>query len=104
MIRIHQSLFSPHPGAAQAQTAQRQPSADHAVLPAADRELARTREYDTKAFRVLSNVSPRMKPNTGFRVGSIDKTLGSIKWVLVTIALATIANVFSQPILAWFNL
>ena len=39
MIRIHQSLFSPHPGAAQARAAtatteglaQRQPSADHAV-------------------------------------------------------------------------
>ena len=41
-----------------------------------------------------------MKP----KVESIDKTLGSIKWVLVTIALAIIANIFSQPILAWLNL
>ena len=41
-----------------------------------------------------------MKP----KVESIDNTLNSIKWVLVTIALAMIANIFSQPILAWLNL
>ncbi|MGK7892792.1 MAG: hypothetical protein AB4372_03865 [Xenococcus sp. (in: cyanobacteria)] len=38
------------------------------------------------------------------KVESIDKTLSSIKWVLITIALAMIANIFSQPILAWLNL
>ena len=37
------------------------------------------------------------------KVESIDKTLGSIKWILVTIALAIVANIFSQPILALFE-
>ncbi len=32
------------------------------------------------------------------KVESIDNTLGAIKWILVTIALAIIANIFSQPI------
>ena len=32
------------------------------------------------------------------KVESIDSTLGVIKWILVTIALAIIANIFSQPI------
>lgn len=35
-----------------------------------------------------------MKP----KVESIDKALGSIKWILVTIGLAIVANIFSQPI------
>ena len=49
----------------------------------------------------------QLKENVGYmkpKVESIDNTLNSIKWVLVTIALAMIANVFSQPILAWLNL
>ncbi|HEY9770184.1 MAG TPA: hypothetical protein V6C71_17125 [Coleofasciculaceae cyanobacterium] len=38
------------------------------------------------------------------KVESIDRTLGSIKWILVTIALAIVANIFSQPITSWlFN-
>ena len=37
------------------------------------------------------------------KVENIDKTLGSIKWILVTIALAIVANIFSQPILALFE-
>ena len=35
------------------------------------------------------------------KVESIDKTLGVIKWILVTIALAIVANIFSQPIPDW---
>lgn len=35
------------------------------------------------------------------KVESIDKTLGVIKWVLVTIALSITANIFSEPINAW---
>ena len=35
------------------------------------------------------------------KVDSIDKTLGVIKWVLVTIALSITANIFSEPINAW---
>ena len=35
------------------------------------------------------------------KVESIDKTLGAIKWVLVTIGLAIVANIFSQPIVSW---
>lgn len=38
-----------------------------------------------------------MKP----KVESIDQTLGVIKWILVTISLAIVANIFSQPILDW---
>ena len=48
----------------------------------------------------------QLKQDVGYikpKVESIDKTLGSIKWVLVTIALAIIANIFSQPILAWLS-
>ncbi len=38
------------------------------------------------------------------KVESIDRTLGTIKWILVTIALAIVANIFSQPITSWlFN-
>ncbi len=38
------------------------------------------------------------------KVESIDNTLGTIKWILVTIALAIVANIFSQPITSWlFN-
>ena len=38
------------------------------------------------------------------KVESIDRTLGSVKWILVTIALAIVANIFSQPITSWlFN-
>lgn len=32
------------------------------------------------------------------KIESIDKTLGSIKWIIATIGLAIIANIFSQPI------
>lgn len=35
------------------------------------------------------------------KVDSIDKTLGIIKWVLVTIALSITTNIFSEPINAW---
>lgn len=35
------------------------------------------------------------------KVDSIDKTLGIIKWVLVTIALSITANIFGEPINAW---
>ena len=35
------------------------------------------------------------------KIESIDKTLGVIKWVLVTIGLAIVANIFSQPINNW---
>lgn len=35
------------------------------------------------------------------KVDSIDKTLGVIKWVLVTMALSITANIFSEPINAW---
>ena len=48
----------------------------------------------------------QLKQDVGYikpKIESIDKTLGSIKWVLVTIALAIIANIFSQPILAWLS-
>ena len=38
------------------------------------------------------------------KVENIDNTLGTIKWILVTIALAIVANIFSQPITSWlFN-
>ena len=38
------------------------------------------------------------------KVENIDRTLGPIKWILVTIALAIVANIFSQPITSWlFN-
>ena len=38
------------------------------------------------------------------KVESIDRTLGTVKWILVTIALAIVANIFSQPINSWlFN-
>ena len=38
------------------------------------------------------------------KVESIDGTLGTIKWILVMIALAIVANIFSQPITSWlFN-
>ena len=38
------------------------------------------------------------------KVESIDRTLGTVKWILVTIALAIVANIFSQPITSWlFN-
>ena len=35
------------------------------------------------------------------KVESIDKTLGVIKWILVTIALSITANIFSAPINSW---
>ena len=35
------------------------------------------------------------------KVESIDRTLGTVKWILVTIALAIVANIFSQPITSW---
>ena len=35
------------------------------------------------------------------KVESIDRTLGTIQWILVTIALAIVANIFSQPITSW---
>ncbi|VEP18042.1 conserved hypothetical protein [Hyella patelloides LEGE 07179] len=35
------------------------------------------------------------------KVENIDKTLGVIKWILVTIALSIIANIFSEQINAW---
>lgn len=35
------------------------------------------------------------------KVDSIDRTLGVIKWVLVTIALSITANIFSEPINTW---
>ena len=35
------------------------------------------------------------------KVESIDRTLGTVKWILVTIALAISANIFSQPITSW---
>ena len=35
------------------------------------------------------------------KVESIDRTLGNVKWILVTIALAIVANIFSQPITSW---
>ena len=31
------------------------------------------------------------------KVESIDRTLGTVKWILVTIALAIVAKIFSQP-------
>ncbi len=54
----------------------------------------------------LKQYVSQLKQDVGYikpKVESIDKTLGSIKWVLVTIALAIIANIFSQPILAWLS-
>lgn len=45
----------------------------------------------------LKQVMAYVKP----KVDSIDKTLGIIKWVLVTIALSITANIFSEPINAW---
>ena len=35
------------------------------------------------------------------KIEGIDRTLGTIKWILVTIALAIVANIFSQPITSW---
>lgn len=32
------------------------------------------------------------------KIENIDQTLGSIKWILATIGLAIIANIFTQPI------
>ena len=35
------------------------------------------------------------------KIESIDQTLGTIKWILLTIALAIVANIFSQPLTSW---
>ena len=35
------------------------------------------------------------------KVESIDRTLETVKWILVTIALAIVANIFSQPITSY---
>ena len=62
---------------------------------------------NSERLAIVEQDITQLKEDVGYmkpKVESIDKTLSSIKWVLVTIALAMIANIFSQPILAWFNL
>ena len=52
---------------------------------------------------VEQNIS-QLKQDMAFvkpKVESIDRTLGTVKWILVTIALAIVANIFSQPITSW---
>lgn len=42
----------------------------------------------------LKNDMTYIKP----KVESIDKTLGTIKWILASIGLAIVANIFTEPI------
>ena len=62
---------------------------------------------NSERLAIVEQDITKLKEDVGYmkpKVESIDKTLSSIKWVLITIALAMIANIFSQPILAWLNL
>ena len=62
---------------------------------------------NSERLAIVEQDITQLKEDVGYmkpKVESIDKTLSSIKWVLITIALAMIANIFSQPILAWLNL
>lgn len=48
----------------------------------------------TKDVSQLKEDMAYVKP----KIENIDQTLGTIKWILVTIGLAIVANIFSQPI------
>ncbi|ELS01144.1 hypothetical protein Xen7305DRAFT_00008460 [Xenococcus sp. PCC 7305] len=37
------------------------------------------------------------------KISSIDKTLQSAQWLLATIAIGVLINIFSQPILGYLN-
>ncbi len=60
-----------------------------------EQDIAQLKQDVTQLKQDVAYIKPKVE--------SIDKTLGSIKWILVTIALAIIANIFSQPILGWLN-
>ncbi|VEP18044.1 conserved hypothetical protein [Hyella patelloides LEGE 07179] len=55
-----------------------------------DRDTSQLKEDLSRLKQDMAYVKPKVK--------NIDKTLGIIKWVLVTIALSIIANIFSEQI------
>ena len=62
---------------------------------------------NSERFVIVEQDILQLKQDMAFvkpKVESIDRTLGTVKWILVTIALAIVANIFSQPITSWlFN-